>query len=157
MLRPVRRTLAAAFLILLSAAAPARATSPWIVFFESGSARLTAQAEEILEGVPEALRTLDVRRIEIVGTADRQGPAAANLALSRRRAQAVRDWLVRRGFPAGRIEIEAWGEARPLVATADGIAEPQNRSAMVVIKALCRPALPTVQVAAAACSAAPVP
>jgi OOP family OmpA-OmpF porin len=57
-------------------------------------------------------RTYD--RLEAVGHADRIGGDAYNLALSRRRAEAVRDYLAGKDVDAKRVRTEARGEAQPL-------------------------------------------
>ena len=124
---------------LLFAAVPAWALSPFAVFFDSGSVRLTPAAEAILDNAAQAFRTADVREIEIMGATDRVGSDIANLALSRRRAEAVRDALLARGMSRHvRVRITAAGETRPLVETADGVAEAQNRLVMVVLVRMCR-------------------
>jgi OOP family OmpA-OmpF porin len=53
-------------------------------------------------------------RLEVEAHADRIGGDAYNLALSRRRAEAVRGYLAGKGVDAGRIRAEALGEARPV-------------------------------------------
>ena len=53
------------------------------------------------------------------------------MALSQRRANAVRDALVREGVQANRIATTARGESQPLVLTPDGVREPQNRRAEI--------------------------
>ena len=65
--------------------------------------------------------------MELTGSADRVGSKAANLRLSRRRAETVRDYLAAKGFSRARIKVKAAGENRPMVETPDGIAEAQNR------------------------------
>jgi len=57
-------------------------------------------------------RTYD--RLEAVGHADRIGAEAYNLALSRRRAEAVRDYLAGKGVEAKRVRAEAVGETEPV-------------------------------------------
>jgi hypothetical protein len=49
------------------------------------------------------------------------------MALSLRRANAVKDALVRDGVPAPAILVIGKSETRPLVQTADGVREPQRR------------------------------
>ncbi len=61
------------------------------------------------------------------GHADRSGSADYNVGLSQRRADAVKAYLGGRGVPDGAMSTEAFGESRPLVETADGVREPQNR------------------------------
>jgi outer membrane protein OmpA-like peptidoglycan-associated protein len=54
-----------------------------------------------------------------------------NQRLSRRRAEAARDYLVSLGFPRTSIEVVAVGEERPILETPDGVAELQNRYVMI--------------------------
>jgi len=42
--------------------------------------------------------------------------------------------LVRRGVPRTVIDIEAFGDTRPLVPTAPGVREPQNRRVAIVLR-----------------------
>jgi len=57
-------------------------------------------------------RTYD--RLEAAGHADRIGGDAYNLALSKRRAEAVRDYLAGKDVDAQRVRTEAMGEAQPV-------------------------------------------
>ena len=62
-------------------------------------------------------------QIQIVAYTDSSGDAAENLQLSTRRAQAVRDYLMRNlALPAARVVAEGKGEADPVASngTADG-------------------------------------
>lgn len=52
--------------------------------------------------------------ITIWGHSDSKGSDADNLAASRRRAEAVRDYLVKKGVARERITVVALGEARPI-------------------------------------------
>lgn len=126
-------------------AAPAQALSPFIVFFASGSARLTPQALAILDNAAATFVTMHVVEIEIVGGADRAGSAAYNRALSLHRAEAVRLALLERGMSRNMVvRITAAGETRPLVETEDGVAEPQNRYVFVLLHAFA-PTSPLLQ------------
>ena len=63
----------------------------------------------------------------LAGHADRSGSDEYNVGLSQRRANNVRAYLAGRSVPDAAITSEAFGESRPLVDTADGVREPQNR------------------------------
>jgi outer membrane protein OmpA-like peptidoglycan-associated protein len=102
-----------------------------------------AQGEAILDWAVRWLQEANAESITVDGNADRVGSAAANRRLSRRRAEAVRAALVRRGFPTDRITVRAFGEERPLVETEDGVAERQNRYAIVMIERMGPQAAPT--------------
>ena len=116
------------------AAAPAPApTRNFLVFFDFDRSALTPQALAIRADAARTARQLGAVRIDATGHADRSGSDAYNLALSRRRADAVRAELVRLGIPANQIAVVAKGEAEPLVPTADGVREPQNRRVQIVL------------------------
>lgn len=84
--------------------------------FELGSATLTPQAMEEARVFAEALKapSLAERRFTIEGHTDSIGDRASNLDLSRRRAQAVKDYLTSLGVPASRLETVGYGFDRPL-------------------------------------------
>ena len=67
----------------------------------------------------------------MIGHTDTVGPDAYNDALSRRRAQAVREALVRAGVDPGRIVTAGAGQEQPLVPTADEVREASNRRAEI--------------------------
>ena len=69
----------------------------------------------------------------LTGHADRSGPVAYNQRLSERRADAVKARLIREGIPAGQIVTIGRGETQPMVPTADGVREPQNRRVEIVL------------------------
>ena len=72
-------------------------------------------------------------RFRIEGHTDTVGSERLNQALSERRAEAVRDDLVRRhGIAAARLETVGFGETSLLVPTPDGTAEPRNRRVQVI-------------------------
>ena len=114
-----------------AAAAPART---YLVFFDWDRADLTARAREIIKEAATNAQRANVTRIEVAGHADRSGDAAYNQRLSQRRAEAVAAELVRDGVARGNISVQAFGESRPLVPTADNVREPQNRRVEIVLR-----------------------
>jgi OmpA-OmpF porin, OOP family len=56
------------------------------------------------------------------------------MALSLRRANVVKDALVREGVPATAITVIGKGKTQPLVPTGDGVREPKNRRVEFVIQ-----------------------
>ena len=82
----------------------------------------------------DAYRTKGSARITATGHTDTSGPEAYNMALSLRRANTVKDALVRDGVPATAIAVVGRGEQGLLVQTADGVREPQNRRVEIVIQ-----------------------
>jgi OOP family OmpA-OmpF porin len=113
--------------------APAAART-YLVFFDWDKYNLTERAKQIIAEAADASRKTATTRIEVAGHADRSGTPAYNQALSQRRADAVAAELVRKGVPKSEIAVSAYGESRPLVPTADGVREPQNRRVEIVLK-----------------------
>ena len=113
-------------------AAPVAARS-FLIFFDWNRADLTARSRQIIGEAAEAVRAQPAR-IEVSGHADRTGTPQYNMTLSRRRAETVAEELIRRGIARQDISITALGETQPLVATADGVREPQNRRVEIILK-----------------------
>ena len=116
-------------------APPDRPAVSLMVTFATGSASLTPQAEAVLASLARAFAAPELAgsRFRIEGHTDTVGSERLNQALSERRAEAVRDDLVRRhGIAAARLETVGFGETSLLVPTPDGTAEPRNRRVQVI-------------------------
>ena len=115
--------------------APAPTTArTYLVFFDFNRADLTGRAREIIAEAAQNSRRVQSTRIEVAGHADRSGTPQYNQRLSQRRAEAVASELVARGVNRSDIGVTAFGESRPLVQTADGVREPQNRRVEIVLR-----------------------
>ncbi len=116
--------------------APAARPAPrnYLVFFDWDKADLTAEAKKIIATAAEDAKKGGIARIQATGHADRSGPDAYNMKLSMRRAVAVKAELQRLGIAEKDIAVVAKGEREPLVPTADGVREPQNRRVEVVFQ-----------------------
>ena len=98
------------------------------IHFEFDSSVIKPESYPVVRAVAEALRAhAHIRRMEVGGHTDSRGSAAYNLALSRARAAAVRDFLVGEGVDADRLQSEGYGETRPLLDRATEAAYAQNR------------------------------
>ncbi len=107
----------------------------YLVFFDFDKADLKSDAKAIVGQAAQAFpKSQGVTRIQATGHADRAGSDTYNMRLSQRRAQAVKDELVKQGVPANVISVIAKGEREPLVPTADGVREPQNRRVEIVLQ-----------------------
>jgi len=84
--------------------------------FLLGSAQLTDQAQEEAKVFAEALRRpeLSGKRFLIEGHTDSSGSRALNMDLSKRRAQAVADYLTSLGVSSDRLQVRGYGPDRPL-------------------------------------------
>ncbi len=116
-------------------AAPAPTPSrTYLVFFDWDRADLTVRARQIVAEAAQASTHVQTTRLEVNGYTDLSGTAAYNQRLSVRRAQSVQSELIKDGVPAGEISIHGYGETNPLVPTAKGVREPQNRRVEIILK-----------------------
>lgn len=104
------------------------------VFFDFDRSDLTPAAQDTIRKAAMAYRTKGGAQIKASGHTDRAGAEAYNLALSLRRANSVKAMLVREGVAETDISVVALGESQPLVPTADGVREAQNRRVEIVLR-----------------------
>jgi hypothetical protein len=110
------------------AAPPQTVQAPsFMVFFDWDRSDLSAQAVDTIRQAAAAYKSNSGARVTAIGHTDTSGPNDYNMALSLRRANTVKAALVREGVPAAAIDATGKGEEGLLVATADGVREPQNR------------------------------
>lgn len=105
----------------------------FVVYFGSGSTALDGKASATLKKVAKTAKKRGVYSIRLEAHADRQGKPEANLALSEKRAEAVRKALVRYGVSKDAITVTAHGEDRNRVATKDGVSKGANRRVEIII------------------------
>ena len=101
------------------------------VLFDYDKAVLKPAAEEALKKVAVVLSQFPESSVTIEGYTDSKGGKAVNLPLSRERATAVKDWLVKNGnLPSTRIAAKGFGEENPVApnANADGTDNPAGRA-----------------------------
>jgi len=115
-------------------APPTVAPPSFMVFFDWDRANLSAQALTTIRQAAGAYKQKGNARITATGHTDTSGTEAYNMALSLRRANAVKDALVREGVPATAIAVVGRGEQGLLVPTGPNVREPQNRRVEIVIQ-----------------------
>lgn len=126
--------------LVVGAKLPAsRQTAEGVVFtlagdaFGSGQANLTADAVARVRALGVYLTSTKAGRVQVVGHTDSQGEAAANQALSLRRAEAVRTGLADAGVARNRIDAQGQGEAEPLADNASAAGRAKNRRVEIVV------------------------
>lgn len=95
------------------------------VRFEESSSNIDVGSRELLDEVAMALRPCLGSIIAVTGHTDASGTEPGNIALSRERAEAVRDALIRRGIPSDGLRAQGVGSKEPV----EGLApeDPANR------------------------------
>jgi len=116
------------------APAPRVDSRTYLVFFDWDRADLTDRARQIIAEAAQATQSVQTTRIEVNGYTDSSGTPGYNQGLSVRRAQNVAAELVRLGVPRQAITAQGFGETNPLVPTADGVREPQNRRVQIILR-----------------------
>lgn len=113
---------------------PALGTGPFLVFFETGSARLDSSAREVLASAAQAYEQAGDVVVVIAGHTDTVGAADSNMLLSQRRAEAVADALALLGVAPREMALEAYGQEQLMVPTPDGANEGRNRRVEITFR-----------------------
>lgn len=111
----------------------ARIENAFQVFFDFDRSTIGDAAARIIDQAAASAKQGKATRIDLIGHTDAAGSDAYNQALSERRADAVRQQLIRDGVPANEITAVGVGKAKQLVPTADGVREPQNRRTEIIL------------------------
>ena len=103
----------------------------FIVFFDFDKSNLTDKAVVVVQEAVRTAKTEGMVKVLITGHTDTVGSDQYNQALSERRANAVKDEMIKEGMGGDTISIEGKSFHDPLVATGPGVREPQNRRAVI--------------------------
>jgi outer membrane protein OmpA-like peptidoglycan-associated protein len=109
------------------------ATLPWSVHFPTNGATISSATAKILERMGEVLLRHPIARIRLEGHADQRGDAAYNKALSKRRTQAVKAFLVGTGIPDDHISTTALGMSQPLSRSRKNHEMAKNRRVVIIV------------------------
>jgi outer membrane protein OmpA-like peptidoglycan-associated protein len=104
------------------------------VFFDFDKSNITSAAARVIASAADSVKQGNLTRITVTGHTDTVGSAKYNQALSERRAAAVKAALISDGVDGGEITTVGVGKTGLLVPTADGVREPQNRRAEIVLQ-----------------------
>ncbi|MGE0881631.1 MAG: OmpA family protein [Acidimicrobiia bacterium] len=96
--------------------------------FATNSADITPESTAILDRAAQyILATPDSISVEVGGHTDNIGSASANLALSQRRADAVRTYLIGKGVNPARLTAVGFGLTQPIADNSTEAGRQQNR------------------------------
>jgi outer membrane protein OmpA-like peptidoglycan-associated protein len=105
---------------------------PGSVLFRFDETSLTSGAQRLLDQIAAALLMNPSRNILVEGFTDSQGAEDYNIELSQHQANAVRNYLVRRGYSGGRVRARGNGEDRPAADNATDGGRAENRRIEIV-------------------------
>lgn len=104
------------------------------ILFDFNKATLRREVEFNLVKIATILEQFpEMQHIAVEGHTDNVGSESYNLELSRKRAQAVRDFLVQQGVTAGRLTVEGYGFSRPVADNSTDDGRQKNRRVDLVI------------------------
>lgn len=105
------------------------------LYFANADATLNAASRAVLDNAIAAAKASPVVDVSVAGHTDAIGhSAAANLPLSRHRAETVRNALVAGGISPAVIDIAYFGDSQPVVPNRPGTSEPLNRRVEITIR-----------------------
>ena len=103
------------------------------VYFALNKYNITNESAEILKLQSEWLKADPSINIIVEGHCDERGTREYNLALGERRANAVKNFLVKQGVSASRIKTISYGKERPVVLGSGEAIWAKNRTSITVI------------------------
>jgi len=106
----------------------------YVLNFEFGSDRLTAQSRTIVPSIQNDLKLFPAPEVVVTGHTDAIGDSAFNDKLSLDRANRVRDILVAAGIPREQIQTVGRGSREPLIAAKPDVPEPRNRRVEIKLR-----------------------
>lgn len=112
------------------------------VLFRTNQSELLPGAQSRLDDVAAALMGAKDRTVVVEGHTDSRGTRDANQALSQRRAEAVRSYIVTRGYPAENIQARGIGQERPVAENGSAEGRANNRRVEIVVQRVSHSSLP---------------
>ena len=105
---------------------------PKFILFNTGKSTFKAGVTEKLDAMVDVMNTNPNANFVIEGHTDSTGSANVNSRISKARAMAVRDYLVKKGIATTRLDAQGFGEGQPIASNDTAEGREQNRR--VVIK-----------------------
>lgn len=115
------------------AAQPKRPVS-FYLYFETDTDEFVPESRALVNQIFAEIARRPAPEIVIIGHTDRVGSVQYNDALSRKRAERVREELLKLGIPKVRMSVAGRGEREPEVPTADQVPEPRNRRVEISVR-----------------------
>lgn len=103
------------------------------VYFETGKADIKPTSFKEIDELAEFMKLRKNISIEIAGHTDNVGAADANLKLSQSRAEAVKNYLVKKGIDAARVQAKGYGDTQPIESNDTDAGKKRNRRTEVRI------------------------
>jgi outer membrane protein OmpA-like peptidoglycan-associated protein len=110
------------------------ASGEWRINFDVGRASIRPEAEDVLEQIYNLLIQAEDSKLELVGHTDNTGTQDANYSLSAARAEAVKNYLVKKGIPVNRFQkVDGKGQDEPIAENSTAAGKAKNRRVVISI------------------------
>ncbi|OUS01526.1 cell envelope biogenesis protein OmpA [Flavobacteriales bacterium 33_180_T64] len=104
------------------------------ILFDSGKASFKSETDKVLQAMVAIFKEYPQADFSIGGHTDSVGSKSTNQALSERRANAVRDYLIANGINADRLTAAGHGEDYPIATNKTRAGRKENRRVEVKLK-----------------------
>ena len=104
------------------------------ILFNSGRATFQKQTDQVLQSMVAIFKEYPRANFSLEGHTDSDGSKSMNQALSDRRANAVRDYLIANGIAADRLTATGFGESNPIASNRTSAGKKENRRVEVKLK-----------------------
>jgi OmpA family len=108
------------------------------IYFATAKHDITPESEAILTEIIAELTKYETYTITIQGNTDDKGNNKYNKALSERRANATKDFLISNNIVATSIELTAYGEEKPVADNVDETGKQRNRRVDVFVRGVVK-------------------
>jgi outer membrane protein OmpA-like peptidoglycan-associated protein len=101
--------------------------------FETGSAVIKPASYQLLDEIFESAVVAEGLKLGIYGHTDNSGSDAVNIPLSEKRANAVKEYLQKKGLKENRMEAKGYGAAQPIAPNTTDAGRSKNRRVEIVL------------------------
>ena len=106
---------------------------PKFILFNTGKSTFKAGVTEKLDAIVDVMNTNPNANFVLEGHTDSTGSANVNSRISKARAMAVRDYLVKKGIATTRLDAQGFGEGQPIASNDTAEGREQNRRVVVKV------------------------
>jgi outer membrane protein OmpA-like peptidoglycan-associated protein len=97
------------------------------IYFQTAKAVILPKSFDILNSVAQAMKDYEKISVQVQGHTDSDGSESYNLKLSNRRANAVKEYLIKAGIDESRLESKGFGESTPIAENKTAAGKEKNR------------------------------
>ena len=109
----------------------------WVeVYFNSGSAKIVSPSNYRLNTAARLLKINKQKKVVIIGSADYRGAAEDNQALALKRANAVKNYLVKEGISAQRLQVKSVGDTKARGTGSEAMAKDRSAKFQLILRGL---------------------